>query len=296
MKSPNVGVRELSRWLPPSVVFSLWCMELQVLPSAATRKGTGMTELHEMAFQAPILTLSWSSWFRPMLRFCRRPKHKSWCVSTTLKVTQQESGRQENWPSVSQVLIRSFSSLSHEPLCSATHEKANACVSSNFSLVLSSPFLNCCLGREWFLLPWSCQKKMNYSLLCQNCFHHPQFHSFLIVFLTHANFSTWYHSKGKDSTRVWALRLPWRSWVVQLPKAWYLKDTRDRGEEMIFTKLSWLFLGDIQWKRCKVKPSTLEAQLPLIRPFSASDQPTTSACQGCLPKLPNYPPSHTCQS
>lgn len=193
--------------------------------------------------------------------------------------------------------MRSFSSLSHEPLCSATHEKANACVSSNFSLLLSSPFLNCCLGRDWFLLPCSCQKKMNYFLLYQNCFHHPQFHSFFnfipnpcpVQFLV-----PWQRQRINQSLSPKTALEKLGCTVTEKPGIWKTHETE--GEAMIFTKLWWLFLGDIQWKRCRVKPSTLEAQLPLIHPFSASDQPTTSACQGCLPKLPNDPPSHTWQS
>lgn len=86
---------------------------------------------------------------------------------------------QENWLSTSQLLRGSCSSLHHDPVCSTTQEKVNAYVFSNFWSLLSCPILN--LGRDWFLLPQSCQEKMRYTLLCRSSLHDPQFHSFFLT-------------------------------------------------------------------------------------------------------------------
>lgn len=157
------------------------------------------------------------------------------------------SSCRENWPSIYQLLKGSFSSSCHDPLCSVTHGKTNTCISSHFLWLLSCPILYCSLERDWFLSPWSCHKEMNYSLLCQNSFHHPQFYSiFFIEYLSYAKFCAWYLGEGKESPRVRAPRLTWGSGIVQLQTAWYVKDTGDRKGRDHFKKLSWVFLGDIQ--------------------------------------------------
>ena len=163
-------------------------------------------------------------------------------------------GREENRPSNSQLLRGSLSSLCYNPLCSATHEKANAWVSANFLLLLSSPILNSCLGTDWFLLAWSCWEKMNYSLLCQNCPHHPQFHSFFYwvpIFCQVLCLVPWQRqSKANESLDHNTARGKLNCTVTKQHDTW--KDTSDRqGREDFFFKLSWLFLGDAQWKRCR---------------------------------------------
>lgn len=50
-----------------------------------------------------------------------------------------------------------------------------------------------------------------------------------------------------------------------------------RQEQGELFELSWLFLGDTQWKRCRVKPSKLEAQVSLSCPLSSPNPPITSA-------------------
>lgn len=102
-------------------------------------------------------------------------------------------------------------------------------------LLLSSPILNCCLGRDWFLLLQGCREVMKYSLLCQSSLHHPQFHSFffLIDCLTCTRFYAWYHDKGKEkSTRIWAPTLPRQSCIVT--KQHGIWKTRETGQRRFF--------------------------------------------------------------
>lgn len=70
-------------------------------------------------------------------------------------------------------------------------------------------------------------------------------------------------------------------------------------QERDLSKLPWLFLGDPQWKRCRVKPSRLQVQVSLSCPVSTPNpsifSATRAAFLNCQPPPPhqNSLPSRT---
>lgn len=138
--------------------------------------------------------------------------------------------RVENRACISQFLRGPLSSLRHAILYSATHEKADAWVSSNFLLLFSSPIINSCLERDWFLLPWSCWE---ITLFCTRTV--PTTHSFIHLFTEYhscAKFCAWYHGEGKvKSARIWTATLPRGSWVVRLQSSMLSEKTHETNRE-----------------------------------------------------------------
>lgn len=91
--------------------------------------------------------------------------------------------REENWPSISQVLggpllIMPWSSV----LCPSWKRKC-LCLFQLF-LIYFLPLSDYCFGRDWFLLPQSCQEKMNCSLSTWTL---STTHSFIHFFIAYIN-------------------------------------------------------------------------------------------------------------
>lgn len=179
---------------------------------------------------------------------------------------------------------------------SATHEKANACISSNFLLLLSCPILNCCLGNS-FCHPGVVKRRW----ITLFCARNPSTTTNFIIFLL----STYLVPSSVAGTMAEAKKGQLESGpqhcamgAIQLQSSMICeRHMRQKGKKKNFLKLSCPFLGDTQWKTSRVKPSRLEAWSPLSCPFSASDCPSAlparAAFLTCHAPLQHSPFPHT---